>query len=311
MSEIELHRKLLGDKVRNDALALALKRAIKPGCSVADLGAGTGFLSFLARRLGAGHCHLYEYSGALELARQLAQANGVEGLTFVEAHSTQVAKPVKADLVVSETLGNFALEEGMLETLADARRFLKPGGTLLPCGLTQFVAPVTSARLQEGIDVWPGVGHGLDLAAARELSLNNMYVRTVLPTDLPGERSARTWDEIDFTPQGGAKLSSVRTGKASWDAAAVHGTVHGYALWWTATLVPGVTLTTSPYAPATHWEQVYLPLLEPATLTGKDELVLDLSSDTRRGVEVGWTTRVMRAGKKLSEQRQELARGRL
>ena len=51
MSEIELHRKLLGDTVRNDALGAALARVLKPGMSVADIGAGTGFLSFLARRL--------------------------------------------------------------------------------------------------------------------------------------------------------------------------------------------------------------------------------------------------------------------
>ena len=114
MSEIELHRKLLGDTVRNDALADALKRTLRPGMTVADIGAGTGFLSFLARRLGAAHCHLYEYSGALGLARELARRNGVTGLTFVHAHSSEVKKPPRADLVISETLGNYALEEGLL-----------------------------------------------------------------------------------------------------------------------------------------------------------------------------------------------------
>ena len=86
MSEIELHRKLLGDKVRNDAFGAALERAIKPGMTVADIGAGTGFLSFLARRLGAAQCYLYEYTGALELAKELARRNGMTGLTFVNAH---------------------------------------------------------------------------------------------------------------------------------------------------------------------------------------------------------------------------------
>ena len=136
MSEIELHRKLLGDKVRNDALGAALARVVKPGMSVADIGAGTGFLSFLARRLGAAQCHLYEYSGALALAQELARRNRITGLTFVHAHSSEVKKPPKADVVVSETLGNFALEEGLLETLVDARRFLKPGGVLIPLALS-------------------------------------------------------------------------------------------------------------------------------------------------------------------------------
>lgn len=310
MSEIELHRKLLGDTVRNDALFAALKRAVRPGMTVADLGAGTGFLSFLARRLGAAHCHLYEYSEALGLAQELARRNDVGGLTFVHAHSTEVARPPKADVVVSETLGNFALEEGLLETLADARRFLKPGGALLPCGLRQLVAPVVNARLQDEIDIWPRVGHGLDFAAAREISLNNMYVKAVRPADLPGADSARLWDTIDFTAR--AKPTSPRRGSARWAARELGGaTVHGFALWWEAELVPGVTLSTSPWSPPTHWEQVYLPLLEPLAPAAAD-LELELTCDTRRGIRLVWETRLRGAGgKPRATQRQDLQKGRL
>jgi SAM-dependent methyltransferase len=310
MSEIELHRKLLGDKVRNDALFAALKRVLKPGMAVADIGAGTGFLSFLARRLGAEHCHLYEYSDALELAQELARRNRVMGLTFVQAHSSQVRKPPKADVVISETLGNFALEEGLLETLADAKRFLKPGGTLLPRGLRQFVAPVTSARVQREIDVWGGVGHGLDFAPARELALNNMYVKTIQPAELPGAAAAREWDAIDFTA---AKLASQRRGAARWTAAELkRAAVHGFALWWEATLVPGIVLSTSPFEPATHWEQVYLPLLEPLTPAAGEALELELSSDTSKGVRLVWETGLRNAaGKRRAGTRQDLLKGRL
>lgn len=309
MSEIEFHRKLLGDKVRNDALGAALARAIKPGMAVADIGAGTGFLSFLARRLGAGHCHLYEYSPVLALAKELARSNGITGLTFVGAHSAEVKKPPKADVVVSETLGNFALEEGLLETLVDARRFLKAGGTMIPCALTQFVAPVIRPRLQHEIDIWPRVGHGMDLTPAREMALNNMYVKTVQPADLPGEAATRQWDEISFASDG-KPPSSQRKGTASWSDLG-DATVHGFALWWHVELVPGVSLSTSPYAPPTHWEQVYLPLLQPVALGTGQELDLVLSSSTREGVRLVWETRVQQRGKPVSSQRQDLARGRL
>lgn len=306
MSEIELHRKLLGDKVRNDALAAALARVIKPGMTVADIGAGSGFLSFLARRLGAEHCHLYEYSGALALARELARRNGVTGLTFVHGHSAEVKKPPRADVVISETLGNYALEEGLLETLVDARRFLKPGGVLVPAALAQFVAPVTSPRLQQEVDVFAHAGHGLDLAPAREVALNNMYVKTVHGEELADPRQ---WDRIDFAPSGKAP-SSVRKGEAHW-AGLKGATVHGFALWWQVELVEGITLSTSPMAAPTHWEQVYLPLLQPVTLAAGQELDLSLASDTRNGVRLTWETRVMAGGKPVSAQRQDLARGRL
>jgi len=309
MSEIELHRKLLGDTVRNDALGAALARVLKPGMTVADIGAGTGFLSFLARRLGATRCHLYEYSGALALAQELARRNGITGLTFVHAHSSEVKKPPRADVVISETLGNFALEEGLLETLVDARRFLKPGGVMLPAALTQFVAPVVRSRLQDGIDVFGAVGHGLDLAPARETALNNMYVRTVERADLPGEDAAREWDRISFAPEG-KPPSSQRKGLAGWTTLGGK-TVHGFALWWQVELVDGVALSTSPLAPPTHWEQVYLPLLAPVKLAQGQALDLALSSTTRGGVRLVWETRVLEKGKPVSSQRQDLARGRL
>ena len=308
MSEIELHRKLLGDTVRNDALGKALARVIKPGMTVADIGAGTGFLSFLARQLGAAHCHLYEYSGALALAKELARRNGITGLTFVAAHSTEVKKPPKADIVVSETLGNFALEEGMLETLVDARRFLKPGGVLIPCTLTQFVAPVIRPRLQDEIDIFARV-RDLDVSAAREAALNNMYVKSVTPADVPGESAAREWDRVAFAPEGKAPASQ-RRGNVSWTELGGK-TVHGFALWWQVEFVPGVVLSTSPFAPATHWEQVYLPLLDPVALATGQQLDLSLTSNTRGGVRVVWEARALSQGKPISSQRLDLARGRI
>jgi len=314
LSEIELHRKLLGDAVRNRALHEALKRAIKPGVTtVADLGAGTGFLSFLARKLGAKHCHLYEYSGALALAKKLASLNRVAGLTFVRAHSTEVRRPPKVDLVVAEILGNYALEEGLIETLADAPRFLKPGGRIIPHRLKQFVAPVTRARLQESIDAWPAASHGLDFAAAREIALNNMYVRTVTPNDLAGKGAGQAWDRMEFGP-GAEPPSSVRTSGVSWPADEIDAdAVHGFALWWEAELVPGVVLSTSPHAPPTHWQQIYLPLLAPVEIRSGETLEVALTSDTRpaAGVRVVWEAGVRSGGKLRNVQRQDTARGRL
>lgn len=313
MSEIELHRKLLGDRLRNQAFAAALKTLIKPGVStVVDIGAGTGFLSFLARGLGAKHCTLIEYTEALELAQVLARKNKISELTFIKGHSAELRKPPKADIVLSETLGNYALEENLLETLVDARRFLNKNGVMIPGRLRQFAAPVITARLQDELDIWPDVGFELDLSAAREISLNNMYVRTIRPGDIGGTPvTAQCWDDLDFSPAV-KPPSSQRSHTLKWqlDWPLL---VHGFALWWECELAPGITISTSPFAPATHWEQIYLPLLQACTLESGDTLEVTLSSDTRpqSGVRVGWRTRHLRDGKALREQNQSTLRGLL
>ncbi|HSW13498.1 MAG TPA: class I SAM-dependent methyltransferase [Solimonas sp.] len=314
MSEIELHRKLLGDRPRNEAFHAALKQLIRPGkTTVADIGAGTGFLSFLARQLGAAHCTLVEYSGMIEVAQKLARVNRIEQLTFIRGHSAELRKPPKVDLVVSETLGNFALEEGLLETLVDARRFLKAGGQVIPARLRQHAAPVPTSRLQREIDIWPEVGFGIDLDPARTVSLNNMYVKAVTPADLGGSDRSKCWDELDLRPEAAAPPSR-RSQTLRWSREELpEAWIEGFALWWDCELVRGINLSTSPFAPATHWEQIYLPLLAPLELAADDVVELSLSCDTRPdvGVRLGWKTRQLRGGKALVEQSQDSYKGRV
>lgn len=288
---LELQRKLLGDGVRNAAFHAALKRVITPGKSVVlDVGSGTGFLSFLAEQLGAKECWLVESGDVAQLAEKLAHDNGMKRCTFVHAHSDDVPLP-KADVIVSETLGNYALEEGIIGTMNGARGYLKKGGALIPSSLQQFACPVVSTRLQKEIDVW-NVGYGLDMNAARTISLQNMYVKSLKKTDmLDGGKAARLWDKIDFTQHN----DDVRDATMEWTMKKKT-TIHGIALWWEATLVPGVKLSTSPLSKSTHWQQIYLPLLQPATCVKGDTLRINLRSDTspELRVRLEWSVSITR-----------------
>lgn len=289
---IELQQKLLGDKIRNTAFYESLKSVIRKGETVvADVGSGTGFLSFLASRLGAKECHLYEYSDVGEIGEKLAQANKIANCHFIQKHSVEVKNPPRADVIISETLGNYALEENIIESIEDSKRFLKPGGVIIPQKIEQFIAPVTSPRIFDEMNVWDSVGYNLDFGIAREAALNNMYVYKIVPEDLmDGGKSAVAWDKIDFAKQ----EKSVRRGNATWKIEK-DCTIYGLAVWWNANLVKNINLSTSPLAPATHWDQIFLPLTEKIIAQKGQTLSVSLKSDSRFevGINLAWTAQLL------------------
>lgn len=282
---IEYHRTLIADRVRNEAFEKALGTVIKKGeTTVADIGAGTGLLGLMAVKCGAREVFLYETAEVAGVAAKVLKANGARNCHLIPCHSTEMVNPPKVDVVVSETLGNYALEEHIIETLADAKkRFLKPGGTMIPRRIEQYVAPVVSDRIHSEFSAWDETG--FEMSVARTMSLNNIYVRTLAPEEL---LEAKMWDDVVL----GADARSARKGEASWKLRRA-ASIYGFAVWWRAELVPGITLSTAPDAPRTHWEQLYFPLLSPIAAKGGETVSVALRSRTSQegGTHVAWTAK--------------------
>jgi SAM-dependent methyltransferase len=307
---IEYHRTLLADRVRNAAFHAALSRLIVKGeTTVADIGAGTGFLGFLAAKLGAKRVDLYEAAGVANVARKLLRQNRLRNCHLFEMHSTEVMEPDRVDVIVCETLGNYALEESIVETLNDARaRFLKPGGSIIPAGIRQYACPVVSERFHAELATWDSVGYGFDLGPAKAMSLNNIYVRIFAAGDLLERAAAvRIWDQLAFDRHN----KSTRTGEASWTLRETT-TIYGLALWWTADLAEGIALSTGPLDARTHWEQLYLPVLAPLTVEAGHTLTARVRSTTSyaQGTNVAWTFTVKDAsGRQIRHQSLDLEKG--
>jgi protein arginine N-methyltransferase 1 len=309
---IEYHRTLIADQVRNEAFFRALKAVIEPGKSVvADIGAGTGLLGLMASKLGAKEVFLFETAEVAGVAAELLKANKAKACHLIPCHSTEFRDKLAVDVIVSETLGNYALEENIIATLADARRrFLKAGGRVLPAGITQYVASVVAPRIDDELRAWQRVGHGINLAAAQTMTLNNAYVRLLQASELlDGGRSAVAWDAIDLTRD----TRSKRSGEAEWRLSKPV-TIYGFAAWWTAELVPGVTISTGPLAPRTHWEQLYFPLLNPIEAKSRDVVSVELRSNSSesRGTHLAWAATHSNAqGRVLARQNLDLDKGYL
>jgi protein arginine N-methyltransferase 1 len=303
---IEYHRVLIADRVRNAAFTEALRRVIVRGQTrVADIGAGTGLLGFLAARLGAGQVVLYETAEVADVAARLARQNRIRNCTIVTARSTEVEAPERADVVVSETLGNYVFEEHLIETVNDARRrILAPGGELIPRRIRQFVCPVVNDRFHRELCAWEEIGHGLDFTPAKVMSLNNIYVRWFDPADLmDGASAAQLCDEADLQKP----CKSTRSGEADWRFGEAQ-EISGFALWWAAELVDGLWLATGPLDPRTHWEQLYLPTLKKIRVKAGETLAFRFRSITSQegGTDIAWSAAHLDAGGRAI-QRQSLA----
>jgi len=112
---------MISDGVRMDAYARALRKVVKPGCVVLDIGTGTGVAAMLACQLGARRVYAIEPNDAIFVAQEIAAANGYGAtIQFFQALSTEVTLPEPADVIVSDMRGILPLYRNHLVAIADA-----------------------------------------------------------------------------------------------------------------------------------------------------------------------------------------------
>ncbi len=133
------HFDMVNDTARNAVYAEALRRHVKPGMIVFEVGTGTGLLAMLAARAGAAHVYTCEREPLLaDAARENIARNGLADRVTVIGKSSELVEvgvdlPRPADLFVSELIDNALLGECTLDITQDVRaRLLAPGAILLP-----------------------------------------------------------------------------------------------------------------------------------------------------------------------------------
>ena len=153
-AEFEVHRTMICDRVRTGAFRRAIDSVVRPGDIVLDVGAGSGILSVFAARAGAARVYAVERTSAAVLAQELAAANGVaEIVQVIHGDVTDLEPPERVDVIVSEWLGGFGIDEGMLVPVIVARdRWLKPGGVMIPRLVTAWAALVHDRYLAETVE---------------------------------------------------------------------------------------------------------------------------------------------------------------
>jgi type I protein arginine methyltransferase len=289
--------KLLADAARTDAYVEALRRTVTPTSVVADIGAGLGVFGLLACAAGARRVYALEPDPAIELARELAAANGfADRITFIEDLSTRIDFPEQADVVVSDVRGVTPLFRHHLPSIIDARsRLLAPGGVLIPARDTVWAALADAPDLYGRLRLWERSWYGLDLSRARHHVANTWRRVAVSPQQLVVE--PQRWTVLDYSTIADADVR----GDLRW-LVERQAQAHGLAVWFDATLVEHVGFSSGPGSSVTVYGHAFFPFETPLALEPGDEV--DLKLDARL-VDVDyvwrWSTAVIRPGGEIKQ----------
>ena len=141
------HFNILRDEKRNAAYDAALRRAVRPGSRVLDIGSGSGLLAMMAARAGAAEVIACEVNPAIaEKTAEIVRRNGyADRVRVVAKHSGSLDAEAdlagRVDVIVSEIVSNDLLGQDILAVHEHAvRHFLKPGGRVIPARGTVRVA---------------------------------------------------------------------------------------------------------------------------------------------------------------------------
>lgn len=275
MYTVPNYNRMIADRPRVEAYARAIRQAVRPDSVVVDIGAGTGIMTLLACRAGARRVFAIEPDDVIQVAREVIRANGcADRVEFFQQQSASVALPERADVIVSDLRGILPLFQLHLPTIVDARkRFLKPGGVLIPQSDTLWaaVAEVPNAYAEQ-VAVHATDGDRFDFGPARQRACNNLLKVRVSPEQLLVD--PQCWATLDYSrlesPNASAELH--------WKATRT-GTAHGVALWFDVVLGPGAEFSNSPASPELIYGKAFLPFEQPVSLEAGDVLSLALHAN--------------------------------
>lgn len=274
------HTPMMNDRVRNQAYDNAIRRALKPGMHVLDIGTGAGLLSLMAVRAGAQHVTTCEAVGVIaQRAKQVFARNGMtDRVTAWHLTSQQLkvgqhlARP--ADLLVSEILSSELLSEDVLHTVAHARReLITPSASMIPQKVSAIAAPLISEGL--GQEVFAQTAMGFDLSPFMD------FVRKKLPVQLSLHDHTLAAPKHEFF-KFDLTLETLGPGIQEHDFVCTKaGTCLGIVQWIKIYLYEDITYENEPNIGTSGWTQVLYPFAAPLEVEVGQRLCIQAVHDSR------------------------------
>jgi len=289
MYSLSAYGSMIADRVRTEAYAEALRKTVRSGSVVVEIGTGPGIFAVLACQLGAGKVYAIESAEIIQIAREVAAANGCAGkIEFFEQLSDRVTLPVRADVIFSDLRGILPFFERHIPAIVDARRrFLGPGGILIPRKDTLLAAIVEAPKpYGELADPWEKNPFGHNLNPARDLAVNAIQKMRPSPDQLL--TAHRLWTALDYASVDNPDAA----GSLEWTVERA-GTGHGIIVWFDTDLADGVGFSNAPGTPETVYGSFFFPWTQPTPLVEGQTVCVRLTAKLVESDYIWrWTTRI-------------------
>lgn len=263
---LEEHLGYVADAIRLELYKAAITQSVTSGDSVADLGCGSGVLGLLCLQAGADHVYAVDDSAMIDIAREsMMRAGQGAHATFIRGKSSQIELPEWVDVVICDHVGYFGFDYGVVEFFEDARkRFLKPGGTLIPSRIRLNVAAVGSQKCSELANGWQADTIPSEFHWLRSYSINAKHAVNLARDDVLGPPAVL--GDIDLYADNPEFFSWNAELRIERDAV-----MHGLAGWFECELAENVWMTNSPLAEKPiQRPQAFLPIGEAVPVKAGD-----------------------------------------
>lgn len=287
------HYGYIADTHRIERFRQAIAQAVRPGDVVVDLGCGFGILGLMCLNAGAARVWGIDRTEAIEIARETAARAGFgDRYHCVREHSFRAELPETADVLICDHVGFFGLDYGIIAMLSDARRrFLKPGGKVIPGAIALKLAGVSSDACRRKAEQWADPAILPAFHWLRDHNINAKHPHAFAAADvMTGVGDLLTVDLVEDSPD---------SFRAEVDLTATHdGALDGFGGWFDCLLVPGVAMTNSPLAEdKIEREQVFFPLDQGLDVVAGDTIRATIQVRHDVGI-IAWTGHNLRTGEK-------------
>jgi len=260
-NDIHVHKLMLHDRIRCEAFRRALAETVRPDSAVLDVGAGTGLLSIFAAQAGARVVYAVERTKTAELARRIILDNGLaDRILVLQDDMENIELPEKVDLIVSEWLGGYGVDENLLPVIVQARdRWLKPGGSMIPRSVSSWIAPAYDEMLDQDVEFWKQRPYGVELSAIAEKTSGRLLCcrNSVKEKHLLGE--PRMMWELDAASVTLEQATGIFQADLSFICRR-SGPCNALATWFEACLSENNVLSNRPSDEWTHWGRWVFPI---------------------------------------------------